>query len=666
MSAETQTLLVAPGPGEVTRVTDRQRSPLLAALLTTIRRPMAIVSIAWLGMVVVTSVFASQIAPYGPLDQDILNTLAKPSSHHLLGTDDVGRDILSRLLHGGGALMAASLEAVVVAVLIGVPLGMIAGYIGGKSDAISSFVVNVLIAIPGFVILVAIVVASGNRLWIVMGVLGVLFSANFFRLVRAATRSSRDLPYVESARVAGLTSGRILSRHVLPNVTGPLVVQAFLTFSIGLIIATSLAFLGLGVSPETPSWGQMIYVATQNLSTDPWMMVPVGVVLIATILAMNFLGSALRDALPQAQRQRLLVDPHITARQAPHSIATPVELDATRDAPPDDLLTVTGVTVSFPGPAGEQAVVDGVTFAVGRGKTLGLVGESGCGKTMTALALMGLVPPPGQISSGSIVLDGREMTGLTEKERSAMRGSEIALVSQEPMVALDPCFTVGSLLMEPLRRHRKLSRKDAAAEAQALLKLVGISRPEAVSRSFPHQISGGMAQRVGIALALTGHPKLLVADEPTTALDVTIQAEILDLLRSLQEQLGMTVVIVTHDLGVVADICTDVAVMYAGQVVEMGSAADVLDHPTHPYTRALLGAVPDLAAPGRPLPTVKGTVPLPKDWPVFCRFADRCPVAIPECRNGAIPLVLVGDDRVSRCIRTGSLADSLVNIEVAR
>ena len=661
-TSESTTAMAAPAPGPVPVAVGGGEAPLRQALRTVMHRPMAWISVGWLVLVFVVSGFASTFSPDDPLAQNILSALQTPSSSYLLGTDDIGRDILSRLMYGGGGLLITSFEAVVVAVVIGVPLGMVAGYVGHRFDSISSFAFNVLLSIPGFVILVAIVVASGNRLWIVMAVLGGLFSANFYRLVRASTQASRELPYVDAAKVAGLSRGRILSRHILPNVTGPLVVQAFLTFSIGLIIACSLSFLGLGVSPEKPSWGQMIYVATQNLSTDAWMMVPVGAVVIFTVLALNFLGSAIRDALPSAQRVRLLTSLHPRRRPAPESVALApahdVELSRAAAGQMNDvqlLLEVDALTVSFPAPYGEQTVVDAVSFGVPQGQTLGLVGESGCGKTMTALALLGLVPPPGQISGGGILLKGQDISVLSERQRGALRGTTIALVSQEPMVALDPCFTIGSLLKEPLRAHRGMSSKEADAEVLNLLRLVGIARPDVVAKSYPHQISGGMAQRVGIAMALTGEPDLLIADEPTTALDVTIQAEILDLLRSLQETLGMTIVLVTHDLGVVADICSTVAVMYAGQVVEMGSVDDVLDRPAHPYTRGLLGASPDLVSPGQPLPTVKGTVPLPKNWPTHCRFADRCPLAIDACRAAPIALELPEPGRVSRCIRTGDM-----------
>lgn len=641
-------------------------SPLRAAFAKVVKKPSFILSITWLLIVVLGTVFAGLIAPYDPYDQDIASFLQLPNAAHLLGTDHVGRDLLSRLLFGGGPLLVGALIAVAVALLIGVPFGLQAGFRGGKVDAVASFFSDVLLAMPGFVVIIAIVVISNNELAIVMGFLGILISANFFRLVRATTTSTRALPYVDAARISGLSTGRILSRHILPNITGPLLVQTFVTYGICLLIASALAFLGLGLSPLTPSWGQMIYDATQYLTSQPWLLVPVGVVITLTILAVNLIGSGLRDALPHAQRQRLLTVWKLPSRpdrsRETSRRLTPDTVIGIAGSSPDgdgnrgdELLRVENLTISFPMGSSWHPVVSGVNMTVTRGTSLALVGESGCGKTMTGLALMGLVPPPGQITGGSITLDGTTLTGQPESVWQHLRGRKIALISQEPMVALDPCFTIGSQLAEAVRLHRKKSNRAAKAVALDLLRQVGIAHPEAVLRSYPHQISGGMAQRVVIALALTGDPELLIADEPTTALDVTIQAEILDLLRSLQRERGMTLIITTHDLGVVADIADEVAVMYAGQIVERGTADEVMDAPVHPYTRALVGAFPDTAQRGRPLPSVDGSVPLPQNWPSSCRFASRCAYATEECRAAPIPLIPVGVEHVARCIRIADL-----------
>ena len=290
---------------------------------------------------------------------------------------------------------------------------------------------------------------------------------------------------------------------------------------------------------------------------------------------------------------------------------------------------------------------------------LGLVGESGCGKTMTALSLLGLLPSGVSATGGQILWNGKNLAAATEREMEGIRGRDIALISQEPMRALDPMFTVGYQLTAAIRRLRKVGKAEARAEALSLLEKVGIVDAERILKTYPHQISGGMAQRVAIALALSGRPRLLVADEPTTALDVTVQAEILSLLRSLVKDTGMSVVMVTHDLGVVADICDNVAVMYAGQVVENGRTANILDNPRHPYTLALLAADPhaNTAAdmPER-LATISGQVPQPKDWPTGCRFMARCQFAGSACA-APVPLLPSGsEDGLVRCVKADELA----------
>jgi peptide/nickel transport system permease protein len=275
---------------------------------------------------------------------------------------------------------------------------------------------------------------------------------------------------------------------------------------------------------------------------------------------------------------------------------------------------------------------------------------------MSVLAVPGLVPAPGVVSGGSILFDGIELVGASGRVLRRVRGNRIGFISQEPMTALDPSFTVGSQLGEVLRRHGRISRRTARSRCNELLREVGIPDPAATAKRFPHQISGGMAQRVAIAMALSGEPDLLIADEPTTALDVTVQAEILDLLRGLSERHNMALLLVTHDLGVVADICDHVAVMYAGQIVEQGSAGELLSDPKHPYTIGLLSSMPGAGKAGTTLAAIPGTVPVPRDWPAWCRFEPRCALAAEACRAGAIALSDLGPGRLSRCVRVAELA----------
>ncbi len=305
------------------------------------------------------------------------------------------------------------------------------------------------------------------------------------------------------------------------------------------------------------------------------------------------------------------------------------------------LLSVRGLTVTFPGAGGESLrVVDGVSFDVTRGEILALVGESGSGKSVTGLSLLDLVPAPGRIETGEVVFEGKEVRSLPEREKERLRGGGIGLVFQEPGAALDPVRTIGSELVAVLKRHRGLTRR--AAREEALQWLARVALPDAERRmdDLPHRMSGGMRQRAMIALALAGGPRLLVADEPTTALDVTIQAQILDLLRKLRDALGLTVLLITHDLGVVAELADRALVMYAGEIVEDAPAAELFGAPAHPYTRGLLASRPGRGTAGKgPLPAIEGTVPEPGARPPGCAFEPRCPSAFGRCAHARPPLL---------------------------
>ncbi|MEO8601549.1 MAG: ABC transporter ATP-binding protein [bacterium] len=317
------------------------------------------------------------------------------------------------------------------------------------------------------------------------------------------------------------------------------------------------------------------------------------------------------------------------------------------------LLEIDNLRTVFATPAGEARAVDGVSLTLATRETLGLVGESGCGKTMLALSILRLVPPPGRIAGGRIGLAGRDLLALPESAMRAVRGGEVGMVFQEPMTALNPVVPVGAQIAEAAELHGA-GRSEARSRALEMLRLVEIPEAERRAAAYPHQLSGGMRQRVMIAIALAARPQLLIADEPTTALDVTIQAQILDLLAALQRQLGMAVLLVTHDLGVVAERADRVAIMYAGRVVESGPARDVLTTPLHPYTRGLLASIPRVGATRQQrLTAIPGVVPDLLHLPSGCRFRDRCSEAIAECAQVDPPLRTFAGDRQAACIRVG-------------
>ncbi|CAN5415443.1 dipeptide/oligopeptide/nickel ABC transporter permease/ATP-binding protein [soil metagenome] len=543
--------------------------------------PTAVLGLAWLLAVIAAALFAPYLSAYSPTANDLSATFQLPSWAHPLGTDQLGRDILARLMFGAGEALLGSLLAVAVAVVIGLPLGLLAGYYGGATAALSLRFADLVLTIPSIIVLLAVLAVFGNKMHLAMIALGIMLSAGFLRLSNSTTQGVARELFVDAARVFGVADLRILLRHVLPNMIGPIVVQASMTLGIALLLQSGLSFLGLGVAPPNPSWGQMVAEASMQVYTQPWMMVPAGGAIALTTLAFNFIGDAARDSLPQAQRGSMLA----STRVAPKSAKS----DAILAMGDEHVLSVRNLEVSVPGAEPHKAkLVKGVSFDVPRGSTVGLVGESGSGKTLTALSILGLLPQPLTITGGSVLFDGRDFAGADDEGYRGIRGRRIALVSQEPMVALDPCFKVKTHLRGPLMGIRGLSRREADAEAMELLKTVGMRDPKKVFESYPHQLSGGMAQRVAIAWALAGKPDLLIADEPTTALDVTVEAGILDLLRELQAKFGMSIILVTHDLGVVADICDHVIVMRDGQIVEQAPVEQLFATPHHPYTRSLL------------------------------------------------------------------------------
>ncbi|MER6814074.1 dipeptide/oligopeptide/nickel ABC transporter permease/ATP-binding protein [Spirillospora sp. NPDC000708] len=562
-----------------------------------VRNPLGAASLLLLALLVVAAVLAPLLAPQGPQAASLAHAFDGPSGGHPLGMDSAGRDILSRLLYGGRGTLGGAVVSVAIALVLGVPAGLYAGYRGGGFDAAASWTADLVMALPAMVVLLASRAVLGSNVWVLMVVLGFLVAPSFFRLVRGIVADVRGEPYVDAARVSGLSDLRIVARHVLIVVRGPVIIQIALVAGLAIGLQAGLEFLGVG-SGSAATWGAMLNEAFQNIQRAPMLLLWPGLALGVTTGALVLLATALRDALedrtgtPPARRRR-------RAAAAP----APVEAPA-GDVPGDDradLLSIRGLAVAYARPDGSEAeVVHGIDLDVRPGEIVGLVGESGSGKTQTAFSVLGILPDGGRVTRGSVIVAGQEVAGLSERRHRRLRGTTVAYVPQEPMSNLDPAFTIGSQLTEPMRHVMGLSRRQAAERALDLLRMVEIPEPERVLRRFPHQISGGMAQRVLIAGAMSCDPALLVADEPTTALDVRVQADVLDLLRRLQAERGLGVLLVTHDLGVVADLCDRVAVMNGGRIVETGPTDRVLRDPRDPYTRRLLDAVLDDAPPRPP------------------------------------------------------------------
>jgi peptide/nickel transport system permease protein len=579
--------------------------------------------------------------------------LQGPGAAHWLGTDELGRDTLSRIIYGARISLQAAFLAVGIAALLGIPFGLVAGYYRGIIDQITMRVVDMFFALPPLVLAFAILAVMGSGLLNVILAIGLVMTTRYVRLARGVVLAEREKLYVESARVGGLSTPVILFRHILPNIVPPLIVQTAQLAAVVLLVEAALSFLGFGVAVGEPSWGRMLADAQKSLARQPFLPLPPGLALTLTVLALNLLGDGLRDALAREHGT-----PHAAPAQpaqpaAPHpEQTTPSGNGQQPTAQSAPLLSVRHLEVRFPGLQGhELTILQDVSFDLAPGETLGIVGESGSGKSMTALALMGLLPAPGRISAGEIWLSGRNLASLPAAELQRVRGREIAMIFQEPMAALNPVLTIGQHLVEPLRLHHGLGQRQARARACELLELVQVPHPGQRMNDYPHQLSGGMAQRVMIARALACNQRLLLCDEPTTALDVTVQGQILDVLGDIQRQLGMAMIFITHDLAVVAEICNRVVVMYAGQVVETAPAAELFHAPRHPYTAALLGTLLQQEIPTARLPVLPGRVPQASNWPAGCRFHPRCAFAADVCKTGAPPLQPVAAGQASRCVR---------------
>lgn len=609
------------------------------------RDRVAMASLTVLVLILFVSVFASFLVPYDPNEQLDVPAFAGPSSAHWLGTDELGRDVLSRILVGASVSIKFSFLVVAAAMLVSVPLGLLSGYVGGAVDATLMRIMDGLLSLPALVLAITIVSMLGPNLLNAGIAMAITLIPGFARLVRGQTLAVREEVFVDVSRSIGTPTRTVLWRHLLPNIMSPVIVQASIYLGFAVLMEAGLSFLGLGVQPPTASWGGMLSRASDTMLSHPWMIVAPGVAIVVTVVTFNQVGEGLRSSLsptPPAKRKGRLGITTVERAEVP--------------AAPDssgEFLAVSGLAVEMVADSGTTSILEDVSFSIARGEALGLVGESGSGKSVTSLSIMRLLPsPPAKITRGAIRFEGRDLLSLDIDDMAALRGSGIAMIFQDPMSSLNPSMTVGNQIAQVVRWHEGLPRQEADARMHEALELVGI--PSYRAASYPHEFSGGMRQRVMIAMALVCRPRLLIADEPTTALDVTVQAQILELLHKLRVELGMSILFVSHDLGVIADVCDRVAVMYAGQIVEQGSVDEIFYRPRHPYTRGLLRAMPQSAAPRSPLYVIPGQVPQFSELGSGCRLASRCEFHSPECET-EIPLLQVGDNHQARCVRTHKL-----------
>ena len=595
-------------------------------------------ALTFMGLLVLVAVFAPLISPQDPLA--ITLSYQPPSSDHLFGTDQVGRDVMSRVFYGARYSLVIGLLSILFALILGVIIGAVAAVSRTWISEIIMRVLDVFMSVPGIALAAVFVSILGQSMIGIIISIGILYVPQIARIVRANIISEYGKDYVRAVIVSGARAPWILYKHVTRNIAAPVMVFTTLCVADAIVFEASLSFINLGIPEPTPTWGNILSSAKEGVIFGYWWqaMFP-GLAIMITVLCLNILSEGITDAMvaaptatvtktaadAEAERKedRILTDPVAAYKEQHEALVESLtklreaelkrtdRFQPTSTEPP--VIEVKDLCIQFPR-HGDVNVVDHLSFSVRPGETMGLVGESGCGKSITSLAIMGLLDPKAKIS-GQILFDGKDLVKLSAKEHNALRGHEMAMVYQDALSSLNPSMLIKSQM-------KQLTRRGGTRSAEELLELVGLD-PKRTLESYPHELSGGQRQRVLIAMALTRDPKLLVCDEPTTALDVTVQKQVIELLNELREKLGFAMIFVSHDLALVAKVAHSITVMYAGQVVEQGSTTEILTDPRHEYTRGLLGSVTSIEAGAARLHQVPGTVPSPADFPKGDRFAPR-------------------------------------------
>lgn len=587
--------------------------------------------------VVLISILAPIIAPYDPYAIDMARQA--PDAAHIFGTDDKGRDILSRILYGGRISLVIGFGSVLFALVLGSIVGALAAVSRKAVSEVIMRILDIIMSVPGIALAAVLVTILGNSVPAIIFSIGFMYTPQIARIVRANIVSEYGEDYVRAVIVSGARAPWILMKHVLRNCAAPIMVFTVTLVADAIIFEASLTFLSAGIAEPTPTWGNILADARAGvLSGRWWQALYPGIAIMLTCLALNILSEGITDAMAAAPSAPVDTENSESRREADLLVADPVraykeqaesldarlsalrevELARTDRRVPDysvePLLQVKNLSIGFPR-HGDVNVVDNVSFDVRPGQCMALVGESGCGKSITTKTIMNLLPDTARIQ-GEVLYKGQDLLKLSPEEHRKLLGTEIAMVYQDSLSALNPSMLISAQM-------KQLTSRGGTRSAEELLELVGLD-PKRTLESYPHELSGGQCQRVIIAMALTRDPSLVICDEPTTALDVTVQKQVIKLLNDLQKKLGFAMIFVSHDLALVAEVASEITVMYAGQVVESAPTKELLTNPIHEYTQGLLGSVLSIEAhDGSRLHQVPGSVPSPADFPKGDRFAPR-------------------------------------------
>ncbi|HZQ81453.1 MAG TPA: dipeptide/oligopeptide/nickel ABC transporter permease/ATP-binding protein [Gaiellaceae bacterium] len=615
----------------------------LSRILQALRTPVGIVASAGLLLVIVLAIAAPFIWSGDASRIDILHTSQGASHAHWLGTDALGRDIFYRVLVATRLSVFLAVLAAAIGAAVGIPIGAVPAIVGGPVGRLVTGFINLAVAFPA--LLVAIFVASIIGVGAHGAVIGiaVAIAPYYARLSQTLSSSVAGSEYLAAARMLGVKRVRLLTRHVLPNIAEPLLITSTISIGDALLSLAGLSFLGLGVQPPQYDWGRMLNEGLNRIYVNPEVALGPAVAITLGALTFALFGEVLAKAAGAGGARRWLRGELAEADAASVRAGVGSTEPAGRAGAglagagaTDLVLAVENLTVSFPGGA---VPVRDVSLRIEPGEIVGIVGESGSGKTLTAMAIADLLPAAAHLSASRLCLFGEDPRALSTSQRRRLLGRSLAVVYQDPMSALNPALRVGRQVGEVAEVHQGSSKREALGSAVDRLRAVHIGSPESRARQYPHEFSGGMRQRAVIAMGLMAEPKLIVADEPTTALDVTVQQQILRLLRDVSVSRSAAAILISHDVAVVSQLCSRVVVMYAGRVVEELDVGTLVDGPAHPYTAALVAAVPTMASDReRPLASIPGRAPTPFDDLPGCPFAPRCPRASDLCRAQMPPL----------------------------
>ena len=630
--------------GTATAPARASRNGAAARWLAVLRTPVGAGAGLLLAAVLTLAIIAPILWTHDANAVDTDQILQGPSPAHWVGTDNLGRDLFFRVLVATRISIELALLATAIAVVVGLLLGAAPSLVGRGAGRLAAAFVNVAVAFPALLLALFFAVVFGIGAQGAVLAIGFAGAPSFARLVQTLVASVGEQEFVSAARIAGVGRLRLLVRHILPNIAEPLIVNATIGAGSALLSFASLSFLGLGVQAPQYDWGKLLNDGLGGIYQHPAAALAPGVAVIIAGLAFNLFGEALAKGIGlRTTIGRIPLGRQATARSRQISNETPASSDV--------VLDVRDLSVTFAGPV---RPVRGVSFTVRRGEAVGVVGESGSGKSLTALAIARLIEEPGQVHAKRLNLLGTDLLTGTARTHRDLLGSSLAMVFQDPLTSFNPTRRIGPQLAEVARQHQGMTRSQASARAVDRLRAVRVPAPERRARQYPYEFSGGMRQRAMIGMGLMGSPALIVADEPTTALDVTVQRQVLRLLQAIRAADDVAIVLISHDVTVVGQVCDRVMVMYAGRIVEDLPAAELATAARHPYTRALVATVPGMHTdPRRPLAVIPGRPVLPGHVPPGCAFAPRCPLADAHCTREDPPLVADDAGRRVACWHAG-------------